>query len=119
VVYKRHVSKVLQAERERIGRQIRKARLASGLSHDRIAEKAGTSRFHLIKLEKGLHMPSPELLAEIGRATGQPLSFFEDGAGDDEDEEADLPTVLQQLVVAITRDVEDRIRASRAAEATA
>lgn len=79
----RHVTSSNATKYAEIGKRIKEARHASGLSHDRIAEKAGTSRFHLIKLEKGMHRPTPEMLARIAEATGQPLEL-----PDDEDEEA-------------------------------
>lgn len=56
--------------------RLRRARRDCGLSHDRIAEQAGTSRQHLINLEKGRHRPRPEMLAAIAEATGKPIEFF-------------------------------------------
>lgn len=45
---------------------------------DRLAELAGTSRQHLISLEKAKHRPRLEMLAAIAEATGKPLDFFVD-----------------------------------------
>lgn len=60
-----------------IGSRIRKARRAvEGLSHDKLAATVGTSRSHLIKLEKSLHRPGATLLLAIADATGKPLDFF-------------------------------------------
>lgn len=56
--------------------RIRRARRDADLSHDRVAAKAGTSRQHLINLEKGRHRPRPEMLERIADALGTPLDFF-------------------------------------------
>ena len=63
-----------------VGERIRAARKDAGLSHDRLGELVGTSRQHLIRLEKGVHSPRPDMLARIAAATGKPLSFFWDAA---------------------------------------
>lgn len=91
----------LQIHRTRIGRKIRAARKHAGLSHDRLAVRVGTSRQHLIRLEKGVHMPRPELLAAIARETGRPEEFF---TGDDDDEESALATDLHRLVRRYVRE---------------
>lgn len=63
-----------------VGRKIREARVAAGLSHDRLAAKAGLpesgGRQHLIKLEQGRHLPRPETLEKIAAATERPMGFF-------------------------------------------
>lgn len=74
-----------------LGGRIREARLASGLSHDRLAAAVNSSRQHLIRLEKGVHRPSAPLLAAIARATDTPLEEFAAAAesdAEDEDSEA-------------------------------
>lgn len=72
------------------------------MSHDTLAEKASSSRSYLIRVEKGVHRPGPELRARIAVATDQALDFFEDRESDDDDEEADLVrqliTVLRQVI---------------------
>lgn len=61
------------------------------MSHDRFGAIVGTSRQHLIKLEKAQHRPGPEMLLRIAEASGRsvdwfldpevdPSSFQEDGA---------------------------------------
>lgn len=80
----RHVTSTDTYKHADLGRKIKAARNASGLSHDKLAEKVGTSRRHLIKLEHGMHRPGPEMLAKIAEATGQPLEL----SGDDEDDES-------------------------------
>lgn len=52
------------------------------LTHDRLAEIVGTSRQHLIKLEKGQHRPRAEMLRRIAEATGRPVEWFIDTAAD-------------------------------------
>lgn len=59
-----------------IGTRIRRARRQTGISHDRLADAAGTSRSHLIKLEKALHRPGALLLSRIAEATGKPVDYF-------------------------------------------
>lgn len=97
------MSQVIQAHRERVGRQIRKARKQAGLSHDALASKVGTSRQHLIKLEKGLHLPGDALLARIAEETGKSAAFFES----DDDEESDVCVVLTS---ALRRFVREEVR---------
>lgn len=107
---------LMQPQRERVGRQIRKARKGAGLSHDRLACKVGTSRHHLIRIEKGMHLPRPDLLAKIAEATGKPESFF---TSDDDDEDPssmpaarDLGDLFEQLLAPI---VDARVNAILAA----
>lgn len=59
-----------------IGGKIRRARKTAGLSHDRLGEKVGASRQHLIRLEQGEHRPRPRLLRAIAEATDRPVEFF-------------------------------------------
>lgn len=91
---------ILQAQRERVGRQIRTARQLAGLSHDKLAAAVGTSRQHLIKLEKGQHLAGETMVARIAEATGKPMAFF--AADDDEESDpvADLFDALRRTVEA-------------------
>ena len=59
-----------------IAARIRRARRTSGLSLDRLGELAGTSRHHLIRLERGDHRPRAEMLERIAGATGKPVEYF-------------------------------------------
>lgn len=59
-----------------IAARIRRARREAGLTLDALAELVGTSRHHLIRLEKAHHRPRAEMLAGIAKATGKPLDFF-------------------------------------------
>lgn len=52
------------------------ARVDAKLSHDKLAEAAGTSRQHLISLEKGKHRPGPEMLERIATALGKEADWF-------------------------------------------
>lgn len=56
--------------------RIREAR--GGLSHDKLGEKVGTSRQHLISLEKGRHRPRLEMLTRIAEATERDVDWFLD-----------------------------------------
>lgn len=91
-----------QREASQIGERIRSARKRAGLSHDRLGAIVGTSRQHLIRLEKGQHQPRDGMLGRIAAATGQPLAFFENGDGPvEDDEEADslsLDDFLRQRI---------------------
>ena len=88
------------------GARIRAARKRAGLSHDRLAALVGTSRSHLIKLEKGKHRAKPDMLGRIADATGTRVADLDPS---DEDEEAaarmrqnaDLFEVLAQRVAEI------------------
>ncbi len=47
-------------------------------SHDRLAVAVGSSRQHLIKLEKAQHRPGAELLTRIAEATEREVEWFLD-----------------------------------------
>lgn len=62
-----------------IAARIRRARKGLALSHDALGERmGGVTRQHLIKLEKGLHRPSIEMLQRIAEATGREVDWFLD-----------------------------------------
>lgn len=97
-----------RAKQMPLGTRIRWARSRKHLSHDQLAARAGTSRSHLIKIEKGMHRPGPELVARIAVATEQPVDFFKD---EEDEEEADLvrdlAVVLRRLIAhEATREVQ-------------
>jgi transcriptional regulator with XRE-family HTH domain len=84
--------------------RIRQARKQAGLSHDRLGELVGTSRQHLIKLEKGRHAPREELLQRIADATGKTMAFFTQDEDEDEDDgEGDLAIRLVETIRALVR----------------
>lgn len=58
----------------------------------------GTSRRHMIRIEKGLHRPGPLFRARIAEATEQPDDFFEDE--DDEEAARMVPTPFLATLLA-------------------
>lgn len=86
------------------------ARRDKGISQERLAEQIGTSRRHMIRIEKGQHRPGPALRARIAEATEQPEAFFED----EDDEESDPVLTLDQF---LERRVRQWMRESQAANA--
>jgi transcriptional regulator with XRE-family HTH domain len=68
----------------KLGERVRWARRSAGLSHDRLVEVIGRSnRGHLIKIERGDHIPRQDLRDAIADATNVPRELFAD---DDEEE---------------------------------
>jgi transcriptional regulator with XRE-family HTH domain len=61
-----------------VAARIKRARVKAELSHDRLGEVVGTSRQHLISLEKGKHRPRLEMLMRIAEATGREVDWFLD-----------------------------------------
>lgn len=71
------VEKLLrEAPLKLIAARIRRARRDAGLTLDGMAGVIGTSRHHLIRLEKPLHRPRIDMLTAIAGATNKPLDFF-------------------------------------------
>jgi transcriptional regulator with XRE-family HTH domain len=71
--------RIRQAPAALVAARIRKARREANLSHDRLAELVqGTSRSHLIKLEKAMHRPRAAMLSRIAEATGREIDWFLD-----------------------------------------
>lgn len=50
---------------------------------DGLAADVGSSRHHLIRLEKGDHRPRLEMLTHIADATGKPVDYFLDVEADE------------------------------------
>lgn len=69
-------SKVKDAPRKLIAARIRRARRQADMTLDGLAGVVGTSRHHLIRLEKGDHRPRLDMLQRIAEATGKPLDYF-------------------------------------------
>ena len=61
-----------------IAARIRRARREREITLDGLGEQIGTSRQHLIRLEKGLHRPRAEMLLRIAEATGREVDWFLD-----------------------------------------
>lgn len=96
-----------EAKRLPLNERLRWARKRKGFSHDTLAAKIGSSRRHLIRLEKGeVQKPGAVLLARIAVATDQPVDFFRDGDSDD-DEEAEL---VRELVSVLRRVIAHETR---------
>lgn len=87
--------------------RIRFARQRAGLSLDRLGEQVGTSRQHLIRLEKGLHRPKPAMAARIAEATGVPLDLLTD----DDDAEADPWQLMLRAVQMLAATQQAQVRA--------
>lgn len=80
------------------------ARKRKGISQERLAGLIGTSRRHMIRIEKGQHVPGPEFRRRIAEATGQEIEFFLDGTPDSDDEEvAELMGTLMVALRAVVR----------------
>lgn len=90
-----------EAKRLPIGGRIRWARTRKHMSHDTLAAMAGSTRSYLIRVERGLHMPSLELRARIAVATEQSADFFTEGGSEDDEEEAELVRGLAQSLRAL------------------
>lgn len=62
-----------------IAARIRRSRKDLGISHDQFGVLCGgVTRQHLIKLEKGVHRPTLEMLDRIASATERDLRWFVD-----------------------------------------
>lgn len=68
-----------------ISKRIRWARKRVGLSQEKLALVARTTRRHVIRLENGENMPGPELRQRLGEATGQAADLFKNGDEDGEE----------------------------------
>lgn len=97
------MSVLSEAHRKRIGNRIRLARKAAGLSHDKLAAAVGTSRQHLIKLEKGQHLPGDALAAKLAEATGRTVEYLAGEGPDDDDEEPDPAMAMLKAVRLMVR----------------
>jgi transcriptional regulator with XRE-family HTH domain len=91
-----------QVQRLPLHERIVWARKRKGLSQERLAEKIGTSRRHMIRIEKGRenggHRPGPELIARIAEATGQPVALFADDEEEDDDLAASLVGMFRTVI---------------------
>jgi len=78
--------------------RIKMARQRANLTLDRLGEAVGTSRHHLIRLEKGEHKPKPDMARRIAEATGVPIELLQD----EDDEESDP---MAQALMAVVREL--------------
>lgn len=92
-----------------IGERITWARKRKGLSQEALADKAGTTRRHVMRMERNKHAPRVALRERLAEVLDQKPSFFAD---DDEDEESDqlpsLETFLQRKVELAVNDAIER-----------
>lgn len=85
-----------------LGARWKWARNSKKLSHDRLAAMAGTTRRHLIRIEKDeVKRPGAELTQRVADATEQPTSLL---SPDEEDEEADLALDLMRVLRRVLKD---------------
>ncbi len=68
--------RILEPPLRLISKRIREARAEAQLTLDELAVKVGSSRHHLIRLEKGHHRPRARMLEAIAQATGKPIDWF-------------------------------------------
>ena len=70
--------KIKDAPLRLIAARIKRARREAELTLDALAVQVGTSRHHLIRLEKGQHRPRADMLSRIAEATGRDINWFLD-----------------------------------------
>jgi transcriptional regulator with XRE-family HTH domain len=70
--------KIKDAPLRLIAARIKRARKDADLTLDVLGGTIGTSRQHLIRLERGDHRPRPEMLTKIAEATGRSADWFVD-----------------------------------------
>jgi transcriptional regulator with XRE-family HTH domain len=85
------------------------------ISQERFATLIGTSRRHLMRIERGQHVPRGELVKRIAEATGHELEFFSD---DDEEESSSMAerSFAGDLAVMFRRAMRPEIRREVARE---
>jgi transcriptional regulator with XRE-family HTH domain len=100
-----------------IGARIRQARLEAGFSQEAFAAEIGTSRRHMIRLERGDHRPSKPMLRRIAEASGREATWIDPDA-DEEDRQAAVALVelLRLHVRELVRIEVERTLAGREGE---
>lgn len=101
-----------------VGRRVRAARIAAGISQEQLAAELGVTFQQVQKYEKGINRIAASRLEAIGRALGRPHAFFFDGAGSGiKVAKAPLPTERlsvsregQRLAAAFVRISDKRMR---------
>ena len=90
-----------QSDRERneLGRFVREQRRLAELSLRKLAELSGVSNPYLSQIERGLRVPSAEVLRQLAPALGVPIEALYARAG-----LLDGPVVTVDLVALIRRD---------------
>lgn len=75
-----------------------------GLSQEAFADKVGTSRRHVMRLERGDHKPTAVLLKRIADATGVHVDELL-GTDDEDDEEASSRMTLDDFLLMRVRQI--------------
>lgn len=70
--------RIRKAPADLIAARIRRARRLNERTLDELGAMVGSSRHHLIKLEKAQHRPRAALLTKIAEATGRQVEWFLD-----------------------------------------
>lgn len=84
-----------------LGQKIRWARQSAGLSHDKLVVALGRSnRGHLIKIEKGEHVPRRDLRDAIADVCDVPRELFALDDDEEEDHVSRLRRIRAELVLA-------------------
>ena len=90
------------------------ARKRKGISQEKLAEIVGTSRRHMMRLEKGQHAPKEPMRQKLGEALDQDPDFF---TLDEDDEESDplaalsLDALLRLRIRAMLDEERERMTA--------
>ena len=69
------MSDVLQKKRQAIIRQFVTERIIQGLTQEELAERIGTQRSNICRLESGKQNPSLDLMVKLSQALGKELEF--------------------------------------------
>ena len=85
-------------QRKALGQRLRAARLAAGLTQEKVAEQAGISPTYMPRLEAGAAAPSLDVLLQLAAALGVPAGVLLGGA-----EEGAPPDPLREEVAALVR----------------
>ena len=64
-------------ERKRIGERIRQLRSERGISQVKLAEKAGLSQPHIVRIEQGRYSVGLDILQAIAKALGCTVDMVE------------------------------------------
>lgn len=88
----------MDAKYATVASRIKQARLRKGLSQEQAANAIGTSRFHWIRWEQGLHRPA-EYAGRLSEFLGIPEDELR--GGDDDDEESALSREQNEILAAL------------------
>ena len=86
-----------------IGERIVWARKRKGISQEGLAVMVGTSRRHMIRLEKNHHAPGPELRKQLSAVLDENPEFFTEKDDDEDDSELSLDVFLARYIQSAVR----------------